>query len=102
MSEVPIAALKKAIWRLHGCESEYRSKTRVVESFEGQRWEGEVYTFDLSGHPSAVCCYAWSSHVEGSEKRRFVAVLHKPPVISPETAVRAALIKEYRAGIKNT
>ncbi len=94
MSEVPIAELKKAIRRLHGCESEYRSKTRVVESFEGQRWEGEVYTFDLIGHPSAVCCYAWSSHVEGSAKRRFVAVLHKPTVDSPQAAVRAAVEKE--------
>ncbi len=97
MSEVPIAALKKAIQRLYHCESEYRSTTRVVESFEGQRWEGEVYTFDLIGHPLAVCCYAWSSPVEGSEKPRFEAVLHESPVNSPEAAVRAATEEEYRA-----
>ncbi len=97
MSEVPIAALKKAIQRLHHCESAYRSTTRVVESFEGQRWEGEVYTFDLIGHPSALWCYAWSSPVEGSEIPRFVAVLHEPPVDSPSAAVRAAVEREYRA-----
>ncbi len=94
MPEVPIAAVKQAIERLHHCKSEYRSKTRVVESFEGQRWEGEVYTFDLIGHPLAVYCYAWSSLVEGSEKRRFVAMLHKATVDSPEAAVRATIARE--------
>ena len=98
MSEVPIAELKKAIRRLHGCESEYRSTTRVVKGLGGQRiWEGKVYTFDLIGHPSAVCCYAWSSPVEGAASQRFVAVLHEPPVNSPDAAVRAATEEEYSA-----
>ena len=98
MSEVPIAGVQQAIWDLHKCKSEYRSTTRVVQHFGGQQvWEGEVYTFDLIGHPSAVCCYAWSSPVEGSEIQRFVAVLHEPPVNSPEAAVSAAVEKEYRA-----
>ena len=98
MSEVPIAGLKQAIRDLHSCASEYRSTTRVVQDFGDQGgWEGEVYTFDLIGHPSAVCCYAWSSPVEGSEIRRFVAVLQEPAVNSPEAAVRAAVGKEYSA-----
>ena len=98
MSEVPIAGLKQAIRDLHSCKSEYCSTTRVVQHFGGQEvWKGEVYTFDLIGHPSAVCCYAWSSPVEGSEIRRFVAVLQEPAVNSPETAVRAAVGKEYSA-----
>ena len=33
--------------------------------------------FDLHGHPTALRCYAWSHAVEGSEKRRYVAVLHR-------------------------
>ncbi len=97
MSEVPIAGLKQAIRDLHRCESEYRSTTRVVQDFGDQGvWEGEVYTFDLIGHPSAVCCYAWSSPVEGSEIRRFVAVLDEPPVDSPRAAVIAAVAKGYK------
>ncbi len=98
MSEVPIAGVQQAIRDLHSCGSEYRSTTRVVQDFGDQGvWEGEVYTFDLIGHPSAAHCYAWSSPVEGSEIPRFVAVLHEPPVNSPETAVSAAVEKEYRA-----
>ena len=42
--------------------------------------------FDLIGHPTATRCYAWSYAVEGSERRRFVAVLHQRPVDSPEKA----------------
>jgi hypothetical protein len=98
MSEVPIEGAKQAIRDLHSCESEYRSTTRVVQDFGDQGvWEGDVYTFDLIGHPSAVCCYAWSSPVEGSEIRRFVAVLQKSTVNSPEAAVSAAVEKEYKA-----
>ena len=98
MSEVPIAGVQQAIRDLHNCESEYRSTTRVVQDFGDQGvWEGEVYTFDLIGHPSAVCCYAWSSLVEGSEIPRFEAVLHEPPVNSPRVAVLAAVAKEYKA-----
>ncbi len=98
MSAVPIAGLKQAIRDLHSCESEYRSTTRVVQHFGDQGvWEGEVYTFDLIGHPSDVCCYAWSSPVEGAASQRIVAVLHEPPVNSPSAAVSAAVEKEYRA-----
>ncbi len=97
MSEVPIAGVQQAIRDLHSCHSEYRSTTRVVQNLGDQGiWEGDVYTFDLIGHPSAVCCYAWSSPVEGSEIPRFVAVLHEPPVHSPRAAVSAAVEKEHR------
>ena len=41
--------------------------------------------------------YAWSSPIEGSTKRRFFAVLHQPPVDSPQVAVRAAIIAERKA-----
>lgn len=35
--------------------------------------------------------------IEGSDKRRFFAVLHKPPVTSPAEAVRAAIVAENRS-----
>ncbi len=98
MSKMPIAGVQQAIRDLHSCGSEYRSTTHVIQVFVDQEvWEGDVYTFDLLGHPSAVCCYAWSNPVEGSEIRRFVAVLNEPPVNSPMAAVSAAVEKEYKA-----
>jgi hypothetical protein len=32
-------------------------------------WEGVVHTFDLDDHPTATRAYAWSSPIEGSDKR---------------------------------
>jgi hypothetical protein len=50
----------------------------------------------LSVHPTASRAYAWSSPIEGSDKRRFFAVLHQGPVESPVDAVRAAIVAETR------
>jgi hypothetical protein len=50
------------------------------------------------------CCAAanssglWSSPIEGSDKRRFFAVLHQGPIKSPGDAVRAAIVAEQREG----
>jgi hypothetical protein len=60
----------------------------VKEIFEAKTvWEGVVHVFKINGHPKANKAYAWSSPIEGSEKRRFFAVLHVPPVTSPVEAV---------------
>ena len=89
--------LTKAILDLHGCESTWLESVSVTETFQGQTvWEGTVQVFDLIGHSTATRCYAWSHAVEGSENRRFVAVLHQGPVDSPEKAVRAAIVEEQR------
>jgi hypothetical protein len=58
--------------------------------------EGIVHVFDLKGHPTASRAYAWSSPIEGSDKRRFFAVLHQGPVKSPVDAVRAAIMVEHK------
>ena len=50
-----------------------------------------MHVFDLEGHPRATRAYAWSSRVEGSERRRFYAVLHLRGIRSPLDAVRAAI-----------
>ncbi len=44
--------------------------------------------FELVGHPSASKCYAWD--VDG----QVTAVLHQPPVDSPQAAVRAAIVSD--------
>jgi len=71
----------------------------VHEVFNGQTvWQGEVEVFDLTGHPKAKRCYAWS-HLDGEkdERERFVAVLEIPPVESAETAVRVQIVKDAKA-----
>ncbi len=82
---------------MHDCTARHTGTVRVLEEFEGKRvWDGDVYVFALEGHPAAQKAYAWSVPVEGSERRRFYAVLHEGPVDSPEKAVRAAIVQAYR------
>jgi hypothetical protein len=57
-----------------------------------------VHVFDLTGHPKPAKAYAWSSPIEGSDKRGFFAVLYLPPITSPGEAVLAAIVAEQRAG----
>jgi hypothetical protein len=98
MSEVNIAVLQQAVERLHECEARAIGAQDVTERFQGQTvWEGTVYIFALEGHHAADVAYAWWSSIEGSEKRKFFAVLHAPPIMSPVDAVRAAIIAEHRA-----
>ena len=97
MTEVSVEALQEAIRNLHGCDSVWIQAVRVKETFQGEIvWEGLVQVFDLIDHPEATRCYAWSHAVEGSERRRFVAVLHKEPVSSPAAAVRASIVQQTR------
>ena len=59
-------------------------------------WEGVVYVFDLAGHPTATRAYAWPFPAEGSDKPRYVAVLHTDRINSPLKAVQAAIVAEHR------
>ena len=89
--------LKKVIENLHNCKASHIENVAVIERFGGKAvWEGIVQVFQLEGHPKADRCYAWSSPIEGSEKRRYYSVLHIPPVDSPEKAVRASIIQDNK------
>jgi hypothetical protein len=91
--------LKQAVEGQHGGKAVLSSVAHVKEVFEGKTvWEGKVYAFDLDGHPKATRAYAWSSPIEGSDKRRFFAVLHLGGIRSPLDAVRAAIVAEHRHG----
>jgi hypothetical protein len=95
-----IAELKAVILNLHGVDAEHVETVPVNEEFQGQTvWEGEVEVFDLVGHPKAKRAYAWG-HLTGEqdEGRRYVTVLDLPPVTSPETAVKASIVRDFRAG----
>ena len=89
--------LQRGVETQHGGRATLVRIATVRESF-GDRpvWEGTVHIFDLEDHPSATRAYAWSSPIEGSDKRRFYAVLHLGGIRSPEDAVRAAIVAEER------
>ena len=93
-----IGELKKVIRQLHGCEAEHAGTVPVKEVFQGQIvWEGEVEVFDLPDLPDADRVYAWAHETDNADQpRRTVTVLHVPPVLSPELAVRASILQDYR------
>jgi len=92
--------LRRAIERLHNCQASFLEDVAVVEMFGDKTvWSGIVSVFLIKNHPQTDKCYAWSSPIEGSTKRRYYAVLHIPPVDSPEKAVRASIVQDHRTGI---
>ena len=98
MSGDYIAELAEVIRKLHGSEASYVETVPIKETFQGEIvWEGEVEVFDLHDHPQASRVYAWAHDTDDADNpRRSVTVLHVPPVVSPELAVRASIIQDYR------
>jgi len=93
-----IKELRKAIESQQGGHATHVQSVPVKETFQGQPvWEGVVEVFDLEGNTKSTRAYAWSSPIEGSDKRRFFAVLHLGGIRSPKDAVRAAIVVEARA-----
>jgi len=75
----------------YDCEAKHECSVPVIEMYgKDEIWEGVVEMFALIGHPKAKRCYAWSFADDDAEPRH-IAVLEKPPVYSPHTAVRAAI-----------
>jgi hypothetical protein len=95
-----IDELRDVIYTLHGAKATHRQSVPVKEVFNGKTvWEGIVEVFDLHGHPKANTAYAWSHATEDpAHPTRHVTVLHIPPAVSPETAVRAAIAQEFWNG----
>jgi hypothetical protein len=93
-----IESLKAAVQGMYGGIATFAQAVPVREEFDGAPvWEGVIHVFDLADNASANRAYAWSSPVEGSDKRRIFAVLQIPPITSPVEAVRAAIVAEHRA-----
>jgi hypothetical protein len=93
-----IDELRDVIHRLHGAKASHVHSVPVKEVFQGRTvWDGVVEVFDLIGHPKADRIYAWM-HDTGNPGRpkRHVTVLHLPPVVSPQTAVKAAIVQEFK------
>ena len=98
-----IEELQEAIRHRYNVEPIYVETVPVHEQFQGQTvWEGEVEVFDLPALTDANRVYAWAYETDQvDEPKRTVTVLHVPPVTSPELAVRAAIIKDYREQQEN-
>ena len=95
-----IEELKDVIRRLHQAEATHVESVPVKESFQGKTvWDGIVEVFDIKGHPTAFRVYASAHDTDDQDKpRRHVIVLHAHPVKSPQDAVRAAIVQEFRFG----
>jgi hypothetical protein len=93
-----IERLQMVITHLHKADSKHVATVPVTEVYQGKTiWQGDVEVFDLTGHPQAKRCYAWS-HVAGTDDKdeRFVAVLELPPITGAATAVKVAIADEVR------
>jgi hypothetical protein len=96
MADVPASELKQAIESQHGGTATYAQSVPVRETFEGQVvWDGVVHIFKLADHPMSTRAYAWSTPIEGTDRRRFFVVLHMGGIKSPLDAVRAAIVVEH-------
>lgn len=98
MTEVSTDQLKQAVESQHGGKATLAQSVPVKETQGSVTvWEGVVHVFDLRDSPSgATRAYAWS-YERDDGKRRFFAVLHTGPILSPRDAVRAAIVAEARA-----
>ena len=89
-----------AVEHLHKCSARHLRSAPVKETFRGETaWEGVVEVFEITGHPKATHCYAWS-HLDGADDsdERFVAVLGVPPVDSPLKAVQVSIVADAKKG----
>ncbi len=92
-----IEELRDVIRHLHGVDSTHVESVPIKETFQGKTvWEGIVEVFDLIDHPKAKRLYAWAYDTGDPKRPKHVTVLQTANVDSPLTAVRAALIEEYK------
>jgi hypothetical protein len=93
-----ITELRDVIHKLHHAKAKHVHSVPVREEFQGRVvWDGVVEVFDLTGHPKANRIYAWAHETDDPKHpKKYVTVLHMPPVVSPETAVRAAIVQESK------
>jgi hypothetical protein len=93
-----IQELRDTIHHLHGATASHLESVPVTEYFQGKTvWDGVVEVFLLTGHPTTDRVYAWMHDTDDpAHPKRHVTVLHIPPVVSPRTAVQAAIIQEFK------
>ncbi|HVM62855.1 MAG TPA: hypothetical protein VMV72_18485 [Verrucomicrobiae bacterium] len=104
MAEAPddIATLREAIRKGFKCESRHVESVPVREVFRRKSvWEGTVEVFDLVGHPKAKRAYAWRrARRDTGEEVRLAVLLGVPPIDSPQKAVHAVIMSDFKCGRK--
>ncbi len=97
--ELSTGELRAAPERLRGSAATPAQSAPLKESLEGKTVRrGVVHVLGLEGKAKACPSDAWSSPVEGSAKRWFLAVLNPGVITGPVDAVRAATAAEHRGG----
>jgi len=97
-----IEELQATFLRLHNCTAKYVESVSVLEEFQGETvWQGDVEVFELLDHPKAKMGYGWG-YATSEQGRRYITVLELPPVTSPQTAVKAAVVSEIRNARQKT
>lgn len=93
-----IQELQGVIHHLHGAKARHLESVPVTEKFQGRAvWSGVVEVFGLTGHPKTDKVYAWIHATDDPAcVKRHVIVLYIPPVVSPQTAVQAVIVQEFR------
>jgi hypothetical protein len=93
-----IQELGDLIHRLHGGTATHLESVPITERFNGKTiWDGIVEVFRLKGHAKTDRVYAWMHHTDDPARpKRHVTVLHIPPVVSPRSAVQAAIVQEFK------
>jgi len=93
-----IQELGNVIHHLHGATASHLESVPVTEKFQDRTvWDGIVEVFLLKGHPKTDRVYAWTHDTDDPIKpKRHVTVLHIPPVVSPQTAVQAVIVQEFK------
>jgi hypothetical protein len=87
--------IKLAVEKAAGVPATHVESAVVLETFRGKTmWEGVVEVFRLDGHTRAKRAYGWN--IGTGQDARYTAVLEIPPVDSPNTAVRAAIVHKQK------
>ena len=90
-----IEDLRLAVETMHRCKARLESSPPIRETFRNPVvWEGVVEPFARTGHPNAKRCYGWSH--QAKLETQYVLTLNIPPVESPITAVRVAIVAEAK------
>lgn len=96
LDQTKIDLLARGILAQHQVAATFASVESVTLERNGAvYWRGEVYVFDIVGHPRAARAFAWT-HSDRTGHERAIAVLGVPPVTSAQKAAEVALVALYR------
>ena len=93
---------KRAILKAHGATARHIETVRIREVIGRCRapwWDGDVEIYEITGHPNATRCYAWTIKEMGG--RKTTTVLGISPVDSPQAAVRFVIVGWFKDAKKS-